>query len=403
MGMTATQTSRPQASGPAIPPAPKVLFLDHTATLGGAELYLRDLVRLWGPTGSALLFDDGPLRDELEQSGVGVEVIVAGRSVRRVARDGGMISGLRAAPDVLSLARHVALRASGAEVLFANSQKALVVGAIASRMARRPLVWNLHDLLTPAHFSASRRRIAPWIANRTAHRVIVNSEATGNAFVAAGGDRARVRIAYNGIDASAFAPRPDPTLRRALGLADVPVVGVFSRLAPWKGQHTLLAALAEIPDAHALVVGGPLFGTADARYTSHLHALAAEMLPGRVHFLGFRSDIPALLQACDVVAHTSVAPEPFGRVIVEAMLSERPVVAAGGGGADEIIRHGQTGLLVLPDDPSALAQAIRFLLRQPGDARRIAAAGRSAAAERFTPARMLEAVRAAVEEAVWDQ
>jgi glycosyltransferase involved in cell wall biosynthesis len=230
----------------------------------------------------------------------------------------------------------------------------------------------------------------------------VNSEATGNAFVAAGGQRARVRIAYNGIDAATFAPRRDDSLRRALGLGDVPVIGVFSRLAPWKGQHTLLAALESVPDAHALVVGGPLFGPGDAAYAERLHARAAEALPGRVHFLGFRSDIPALLQACDVVVHTSVAPEPFGRVIVEAMLSERPVVAAGGGGADEIIRHGETGILVVPDDPRALARAIRFLLRQPGEARRIAAAGRRSAAERFTPERMLAAVRAAVEEVVWD-
>ena len=105
-----------------------------------------------------------------------------------------------------------------------------------------------------------------------------------------------------------------------MGLGDRFVIGHFSRLSPWKGQHILLEALVHCPaDVVAILVGDALFGEQD--YVQTLKAQVESLgLQNRVHFLGFRSDIVPLMHACDVVAHTSTAPEPFGRVIAEAML-----------------------------------------------------------------------------------
>jgi glycosyltransferase involved in cell wall biosynthesis len=233
-------------------------------------------------------------------------------------------------------------------------------------------------------------------------RVIANSGATAAAFVAAVGRADRVHVVYNGIDPAPFAPIPPETiatLRRQLGLTDGPVLGTFSRLAPWKSQHVLLDALVRLPGAQALVVGDALFGEQD--YARALHRRAAALgIAERVHFLGFRDDIPALMRLVDVVVHTSVAPEPFGRVLVEGMLACRPVVATRAGGAREIIDDGVTGLLLPPGDAAALSSALAALLADRERARALAARGRGAAVRRFSRHAMLNGVERHVRQVI---
>ena len=89
------------------------------------------------------------------------------------------------------------------------------------------------------------------------------------------------------------------------------------------------------------------------------------------------------MQLCDVVVHTSTAPEPFGRVIVEAMLARRPVIASDAGGAAEIIEHGHSGLLIRPGEPQALAEAVGALLQDPHLASDLADMGNRRAHARF--------------------
>ncbi len=364
----------------------RVLFLDHSAALGGAELYLLDLAPAFAPPGKVLLLEEGPFYEKLQAAGIPVEVIIAPETVRRVAREAGPGSALRAAPGLLGLAWRVARKARAFDLIYANSQKALIVGSLAARMARRPLVWNLHDVLSSAHFSRLNIRLAVTLANQSVRLVIANSEASREAFRQAGG-RPPVVVVHNGFDVQRFAPKPPEqivALRQALGLPPGPVVGLFSRLAPWKGQHVLLEALAQLPGVQALLVGEALFQD-EQRYAQQLRERAAQDdLRGRVHFLGFREDVPLLLQLVDVVVHTSIAPEPFGRVIVEGMLARRPVVATRGGGAVEIVRDGETGLLVPPGDVQALAAAIRRLLDHPEQARQLAEAAYQDACMRFS-------------------
>jgi glycosyltransferase involved in cell wall biosynthesis len=136
---------------------------------------------------------------------------------------------------------------------------------------------------------------------------------------------------------------------------------VFSRLAPWKGQHVLLQALAKLPDVGCIIVGDALFGEQD--YATQLRAMVAELgLGDRVRFLGHRSDVPRLMQAVDVMVHPSIDPEPFGRTLVEAMLVGVPVVATDAGAAPDILERGRAGSLVPSGDAPALARAISAVL-----------------------------------------
>lgn len=361
------------------------LFVSHTAEMGGAELFLMDLLRHGPPGWGACFLEDGPAARALETSGRPAIVLAAGASVLSVRRGSSALKLAGAALGVVRLARDLARAARGYQVVCANSQKALFVAALATRLMRRPLVWILHDILTDPHFSTATRRAAVTVANLCAARVVANSSVTAQAFVAAGGRAAKLRIVHNGFDPAAH-PRGGPdrsaTLRAEFGLDARPVIGLFGRLTPWKGQHILLAALARVPDVQALIVGGPLFG--EAEHEAHLERLAADLgLSERVRFTGFRADVADLMAGVDIVVHASTQPEPFGRVVVEGMLAGRPVVAAGGGGVAEIVEDGRTGLLVAPGDPDELADAIRRLVADPVLARSLAEAGRADAAERY--------------------
>jgi glycosyltransferase involved in cell wall biosynthesis len=271
----------------------------------------------------------------------------------------------------------------------------MLVGTLAASILGKPFVWHLRDLMSKAHFNRVHRCLAIGAANVSTTSVIANSFATKQAFVESGGRESKVTVIYNGIESEPFNGSDSASSRRIreqLGLQDASIVGAFSRLAPWKGQHTLIQALETIPNAHVLLVGDALFES-DRSYVEHLHALTKNLqMQDRVHFLGFREDIADVMQACDIVAHTSVSPEPFGRVIVEGMLSARPVIATNAGGAAEIIQDGETGLLVAPGESLTLANAIREILEDPSKSEKLSRNGRQYALRRFTLDTMLSGI-----------
>ena len=346
--------------------SPSVLFLDQSGELGGAELSLLDIVRRRAGRTEVCLMSEGPFVGRLEQYGVAVSLWREGAPLV-VRREEGIGAIVRAVPGLASTVRSVAARARQFDVIYANTLKAFVVAAASKPLHRRPVIWHLRDLLTPEHFSGTLRHLVVSLARLSKARVIANSRATADAFTALGGSD--VAVIYNGIDAEPFdAIDPLEARRRLLdetGLAaDMPIVGVFSRLAAWKGQHVLVDALASLPNMQAVIVGGPLFG--EQAYEERLKARIEELgLGRRIRLLGFRSDVPSLMSAVDIVAHTSTSAEPFGRVIVEGMLAGKPVIATRAGGATELIRDGETGMLVTPGDTDALVRALRTLTQDP--------------------------------------
>lgn len=376
-----------------------VLYLSHAAALGGAELYLLDYLKYYGRGSKVLLFAEGAFAQSLRDVGAEVEVMAAPQKFLSVSREAKGYKSLGVASEVLAQARKVARAAENFDVIFANSQKAFMVGALAALMTRKQLVWCLHDILTAEHFSAANRKLVISLANLTGALVVANSQATADAFVQSGGRAARVRVVYNGIDVAAYGPEAQAggetlsrDLREDLGIGDAPVVGVFSRLSAWKGQHVLLDALTRLPNVHALLVGDALFG--EDAYAERLREQVQRLgLAGRVHFLGFRRDVPELMRCADIIAHTSVSAEPFGRVVVEGMLSERPVVATHAGAIPEIIRSGETGLMVEPGDDAALAAAIGRVLGDAEHAAALGAAARRVALERFSLAAMANGLK----------
>lgn len=363
----------------------RALFVDHVGALGGAELALMDVAQSYRDTSTFLLFADGPFRERLTRLGVNVEVIEGGDALHSVRRETGW-PGISAALEVMTLAWRTARIARKHDFLHANSQKAFVIACLAGLLARKPVLWDLNDLLLPQHFSRSNIKLDVLLANWFAVRVIANSQASAKALIAQGGNGEKVRVVYNGIDGAPFSAVKEEEIeaaRQELRLAGKRMVGVFGRLAEWKGQHIAIEAMTRVPDVQLLLVGDALFG--EQAYADRLKAQVERLgLSDRVHFLGFRSDIPRLMRMVDVVLHTSIDPEPFGRVIVEGMLAGRPVIATRAGGVEEIIAHGRTGVLVEPGNPVELADAINALFADPARASAIAEAGCLDAEQRFT-------------------
>jgi len=340
--------------------APQVLFLDQTGRLGGAELMLLDIAAARAADSEVLLFQDGEFRTALENVGVKTTVITLGEEASTVDKQAGLKRVLRSIPNILQLVLQVVQAARSFDVVYANTAKALVIGGPAARLAGRPLIFHLHDIIADGHFSVLNQQALILCANHCAQSVIANSEATKDAFIACGGRAELCVVIPNGfrIPTERSSPEITKSLRTSLGIpSGAWTVLMAGRLAHWKGQHVLLEALKAVPTAHAVLLGDALFTDEDRKYAQHLHTQAEE-LAGRIHFAGFQSKTMPYFDMADAVVHASVFPEPFGRVIVEGMLACKPVIASRAGGAAEIISHEQTGLLVNPGRPTELTDAL---------------------------------------------
>jgi glycosyltransferase involved in cell wall biosynthesis len=354
------------------------VYLDNTAVLSGAELALCTLTasidsRKWAP--QVILGQPGPLVDRLEAIGVSVEilpmpsVLLSGYSGAWRTLDPRRFLG--SFGYAIELAR--LLRQRQADVVHSISLRSCVLGGLAARMARLPNVWHIQCIVAPPMVSASDVRMLWQLARWLPSHVIFNSFATAAKFDVPQG---RASVIPVGVDTERFSPDGRPSQSR-------PRVGMIARIAPLKGQHVFIEAAKEVARRHSevefVVAGTPLFG--EENYAASVRAQAAGC--DRIRLLGFVDDVPSLLRELDVVVHASVLPEAFGQVVVEAMLTAKPVVATALGGPLETVEDGITGLLVPPDDSDALAGAVESLLRDPSRAAEMGRRGRERALARY--------------------
>ncbi|MGQ9585484.1 MAG: glycosyltransferase family 4 protein [Anaerolineae bacterium] len=299
----------------------------------------------------------------------------------KVWRAGGL--GLRLMQQVFPEARQIvqAIRRTHSDLVHLNNILPLNrAGILAALWTGRPCVCHVRGLdpLQPID-----RRLA-----RRVRFFIYISQAVQQAQEAEGA-LAPGQVVYNGVDLTGFeSPMARETLLREFGLpSDGRIFGMVGRLEPWKGHPVFLRALARLrerhPEACGLVVGG--LETNSPGYAEELQSLAVRLgLEGRVVFAGHRTDALRLMTGMDALVHCSVTPEPFGRVIIEGMAAERPVIGSAAGAVPEVIQDEVNGLLTPPGDAEALAGAMARVLTEPALARRLAEAGRKTVLERFT-------------------
>ncbi len=169
------------------------------------------------------------------------------------------------------------------------------------------------------------------------------------------------------------------------------------RIVPWKGQDVFLRAFASVasahPEAQAVVVGSAGDKREGQAFELELRKLASDLdLCQRVTFTGHRDDVEDIMSAAEVVVHSSSEAEPLGRVIMEAIALQKPVIATGAGGVPEMVQDGKTGSLVPPGDATAMARALDRVLREPGRAAQMATRARREAESRFGAVRFVRTV-----------
>lgn len=267
-----------------------------------------------------------------------------------------------------------------------------ILGAL---WARVPVVCHVRSFEPPTRFD---RFLAPHIAVH-----IFISKAIADWLLGTGVRLRKWYVVHNGVDLTEFRNPPNERarIRAELGLPENAfVVALLGRVVPWKGHEVFLDAVERLLPEHPNLVGCIVGeGWRGQDFEQRLRArVESGPLRGHVLFAGFRLDVPAVLQSVDALAHTSIEPEPFGRVIVEAMAARLPIVATAAGAVPEILEDERTGLLVPPGDAERLAQALKRLVDDPGLRRRLSAAARQEVEARFTVQRYVAGVQAVYEE-----
>jgi glycosyltransferase involved in cell wall biosynthesis len=222
------------------------------------------------------------------------------------------------------------------------------------------------------------------------------SEFVAQSLVDNGYARTKTHALLNAIELADWDFRMDGgPIRREFGIpANAPVISCVARLFRGKGQDDVIRAMAairdEFPDVRVLVIGRDDRQAMRTSFTEELKVLAQEIgVTDNVIFTGHRTDMPALMAACDVFALPSML-EPFGLVFVEAMAMKKPVLALDSGGVPEIVEHGKSGLLSALSDARGLAANMRTLLRDPQLRAQMGEYGRRRVERSFTSERLAE-------------
>jgi glycosyltransferase involved in cell wall biosynthesis len=375
----------------------RILYVDHTAKLGGGEIALRNLLCTLGSTSIKpvfLSFEEGPLVDQLRDT-VDVHVLALKDTVASASKESlGLASMLRVG-EVIAVAQHIwrvsqLIRSLDVDLIHTNSLKADIIGGIAGRLAGRPVIWHVRDRIADDYLPRRVVRIFRALSKIIPSFIIAVSQATLNTLYAVDSKtslhRSRAAVVYDGLSQAALSTGIT-YMETGQSIGKMRRIGLVGRICSWKGQHIFLQAAATVhksfPDVRFDVIGAPLFG--EEKYEEELRQLSSELsLDQVVTFSGFVIDVPRSVAELEIVVHASTIGEPFGLVIIEAMAQGKPVVATRGGGVPEIVIDGETGLLVPMNDAQAMAEAIVSLLRDPPLAKQMGKRGRSRVETTFT-------------------
>ena len=351
-----------EAALTAAPGAPlRVLLLDSIPKWGGGEKWCveaANALRERGHHAAVACAAGSPLEARSREAGIPTWAAPLGR--------------VTWIPAAFRLARYLA--GERIEAVVGNVGRDLWIGALACRSSGAHLVQR-RGLVRPVKSNPISRALY----TRKVERVIVNSLAIRDCMLESASflDPGKFVLIPNGIDLRRPPAGDRSAVRRALGIsAEAPVAATIGRLAPMKGQADLLRAwprvVASLPRSRLLIVG-------EGEEDEALRRLAQDLgVSASVSFLGFRRDIPDLLEALDVLVLPSVRDEGCSNTLLEAMWHSRPAVVTRCGGLPEVVRDGETGLVVPVHDIELLGTAILRLLANREEQERMGAAARGA-------------------------
>ena len=403
-----------------------VLYLDHTGKLGGAEFALARLMRsidrvIVDPV--VLFAEDGDAVQLLRDTGAECHVLEMGGKMLKARKDTlkafailhpGRFFGLLAYS--YKVARFAKERK--VQIIHTNSLKAHVYGGLAGWIAGIPVVWHIRDFIDRSYLPQAAVVCIRTLARFVPSYVIAVSNSVMEKLHLGGGqkefpagqgsERPSARpgkltslVVHDGLSSDELVERDEEEFSKCW--PEAVRIGIVGRLAPWKGQHVFLRAAAALLKAgHRVrfkIVGAPLFGEDD--YERELRDMVKSLgIEDEVEFMGFQSNIPAVLRDLEMLVHASTSADPCPNTILEGMAGGLPVVGSNGGGVPELIVDGETGLLVPMGDPESLTSALKSLLDDPPRARRMGHAGYLRVRRDFTAARVARQVEGVYREMI---
>jgi glycosyltransferase involved in cell wall biosynthesis len=352
-------------------------YVINSMIVGGSQTHLVQVMRFLDRDRFAPTFycigGEGELLDAVRATGVDVLLTGSGESYR----------GVGLARRVWGLSR--SFRERRLDIVHNYLLRANFVGSLAARLARVPIV--LCSKRGCHHMEGGDLLMAK-VGNALADRVTANAEAVRDfVHLDEGCALAKMPVIPSGIDTDRFQPLPAADYKQRLGLpADCTAVGIVTRMRTRKGVEEFVRAIGELrrtrPDVHGVIVG-------EVSLDDVLEGIVREYgLDGHLSLLGRRSDMPEVLSAFDLFVLSS-HDEGMSNAVLEGMAMQLPVVATDVGGTGEVVRHGESGLLVPAKDPGALAAAMADVLADRERAGAMGRLGREIVVARFSAPAMV--------------
>jgi glycosyltransferase involved in cell wall biosynthesis len=271
-------------------------------------------------------------------------------------------------------------RAVRPHIIHGNTFHTAPAVAVAARLTGAKLLLHARDYPSG--------RMVTRVCGYTCRRIIAVSDSVKQALVERGLPAEKIQVVYNGVEAAgATADSPHAgSCHRSDRQSQPFAFAHVGQFVEWKRQIDFLqaaaAAAGDLPNARFLLVGDDIFGRNSEYRHRLLHYVETSPIAERITLLGWQNDMARVWPQIDCLVHTADR-EPFGRVVIEAMLHGIPVIATDRGGPGEILEHGRTGLLVPPQDMHRLATAMVRIASDPGYAAALAAGGRQSVLSRF--------------------
>ncbi len=385
-----------------VPRMPETLFFyNHTGSVSGAEVVLLSILRRLDRTRfePVVICPEGDLAQAVKALGVthrSLRVVTARFSKNLLATAGYLAELIAVVREFRGL-----LRTSRPALLHANSIRAGLVASAAARGLGFPVLWHLHDILPDHPFSRIIRRLAQ---SSRGTALLAVSHATARAFAFEGGRqvvRKPVHVVYNSVDLERFQPdeAARQRVRAELGLraGDV-AIGVIAQITPRKRQLGLVEAFAKarsaMPQAKLLLVGEAQFHARNQAYAAQLReAVMAADAGDAIRLLGRRRDVPAVVNAMDIVAQNSEV-EPLGLSLMEGLAAGKPCVSTGVDGTPEVVEDGVDGFLSPVDAAETLMADLLRLVNDAALRKQMGEAGRRSMERRFSPAEQMRQMHA---------
>lgn len=374
-----------------------VLFLQSSSDLYGSGKIIWQVLRLYKREGFnpiVLLTGPGPMESILKSEGFTVYIQNLGILRRKYVNPLGLINridkNLKAYQFLNQLHKKYHF-----ELVYSNTL-AVIIGAFWAKRKQIPHIWHIHEIL--AGPKPLVKLLSTVLDSSTVLPIAVSQAVADNWQPHL--KKARIQVIHNGIPYEDFLAK-HPLAKKELGLPeDQLIIGMIGRINPWKGQLFFLEIAEQLckkyPNIHFALVGDPFNGY-ESILEDILDKIKTSGLEQRVSYLGFRSDVPKVLQAYDIFVLPSILPDPLPTVILEAMASGKPVVATKPGGSEEMLIDSKTGFLIPMANVSLGVEAIEKLISNPDLLKSFGDSGRARVLAEFS----LEAFEEKIKTHLW--